>query len=477
MSLIGRIEEQRELQRYAESSEAEFVVIYGRRRIGKTYLVRKFFDERFAFYATGVAGANKAAQLRGFNATIRRHGGKGTAKSWIDAFEQVRELLESNEVARDESTGKMVVFIDEMPWLDTARSGFLEALEFFWNSWASARDDLLLIACGSATSWVIKNLLDNHGGLHNRVTGVIQLAPFTLVEAEQLLRSYGLALTRQEVMEAYMVFGGVPYYLRLLNRRYGLTQNVDLLCFARGGRLRNEFDALFHALFRHAERHIAIVRALSTRQSGVERAQILELTGLSDGGTLSVTLAELEQCGFIRSYRDFTRKVNGEMYQLIDPFALFWLRFVESADDPRWWSANRNGGAVRAWSGRAFELLCLWHVPQILRALGVWGVSVGACSWRSGRDREPGAQVDLVLDRADNVVNLCEMKWVGSGVPYVIDKAYNEDLRRKVEVFAQSTRTRKALHTTLVTPGGLARNQYASAVQSVVTAEDLFATP
>lgn len=475
MSLIGRIEEQRELQRYAESSEAEFVVIYGRRRVGKTYLVRRFFDERFAFYATGVAGGRKSTQLKAFNATLKRFGGRGTAKDWFDAFEQLRELLESGGVPRDESTGKMVVFIDEMPWLDTAKSGFLEALEFFWNSWASARSDLLLIACGSATSWVIKNLLDNHGGLHNRVTGVIRLVPFTLSEAELLLRSYGLALTRREVMEAYMVFGGVPYYLRLLNRRYSLNQNIDLLCFSQSGQLHNEFDALFRALFRHPERHVAIVRALATRQSGVGRSQILELTGLSDGGTFATTLTELEQCGFIRAYKDYTREAYGEMYQLIDPFTLFWLRFVEGADDPHWWSTNRNGGSVRAWTGRAFELLCLWHVPQILRALGVWGVSVSARSWRSRSTDGPGAQVDLVLDRADNVVNLCEMKWVGSGVPYTIDKAYHEVLMRRVEAFAAESGTAKALHTTLVTPGGLTRNQYAGMVQSVVTAEDLFA--
>lgn len=474
MSLIGRIEEQRELQRYCESTEAEFVVVYGRRRVGKTYLVRRFFDERFAFYSTGVAGGRKSTQLKAFNATLRRYGGSGTARDWFDAFEQLRVLLDADDVVRDESTGKMVVFIDEMPWLDTARSGFLEALEFFWNSWASSRNDLLLIACGSATSWIAKNLLNNHGGLHNRVTGTIQLPPFTLWEAEQLLKSYGLALSRREVMEAYMVFGGVPYYLRLLNRRYSLNQNIDLLCFAQSGRLRDEFDSLFRALFRHSERHVAIIRALATKQAGIGRAEILRLTGLSDGGTFSTALSELEQCGFIRAYKDFTREAYGETYQLIDPFTLFWLRFVETADDPHWWSTNRSSSAVRAWTGRAFELLCLWHVPQVLRALGVWGVSVSVQSWRSRPAANPGAQIDLVLNRADNVVNLCEIKWVGSGSAYEIDKAYSGSLMRKAEAFAAETGTAKALHTTLITPGGIVRNQHSSVVQSVVTADDLF---
>lgn len=473
MALIGRREEQRELQRYAESAEAEFVVVYGRRRVGKTHLVRQFFDERFAFYATGVMGGNKSAQLKAFNASLKRHGAPGGADDWFDAFEQLHDLLESGNAAHDEATGKTVVFIDEMPWLDTPRSDFLMALEFFWNSWGSTRDDLLLIACGSATSWIIKNLLENHGGLHNRVTGVIQLKPFTLAETDELLRANGIAFSRQEVIEAYMVFGGVPYYLRLLNRRYGLVQNIDLLCFAEGGRLRNEFDALFRSLFRHAERHIAIVRAMATRQEGIDRMRIIELTGISDGGTLTTALAELEQCGFIRTYRDFTRAKNGEMFQLIDPFTLFWLRFVQGCDDARWWSANYEGGAVRAWTGRAFELVCLWHVPQILHALGIWGVSVSARSWRSRRS-DPGAQIDLVLDRADNVVNLCEMKWVGSGTEYALDPDYAQELRRKAEVFSAETKTTKALHITLVTPGGVKRNKYAGAVQAVVTADDLF---
>jgi hypothetical protein len=254
----------------------------------------------------------------------------------------VRELLEAKDVARDEQSGKRVVLMDEMPWLDTAHSGFLEALDLFWNGWASAQDDILLIACGSATSWITKNLLNSHGGLYGRVTGAIWLAPFTLHETERLLQSHGFALSRREVMETYMVFGGVPYYLRLLNRRYALSQNIDLLCFARTGRLNNEFDALFRALFRHPERHIAVVRALATRQSGIDRAAILGITGLSDGGTFATTLAELEQCGLVRAYRDFTRDKDGEMYRTVLDRRSFGVRDTD-ADGVGWWGRDRKG--------------------------------------------------------------------------------------------------------------------------------------
>lgn len=474
MQLIGRKQEQRELQRYCESGRSEFVVVYGRRRVGKTYLVREFFAGQFAFYATGIAGGNMPTQLKGFNATLRRYGGRGDAKDWIDAFEQLRELLDGDDAVRDAACGKLVVFIDEMPWLDSPRSAFTSALEFFWNSWASARDDVLLVACGSSTSWIVRNLFKNRGGLHNRVTGRIHLDPFTLGECEQLFRSNGVALSRQEVIEAYMVFGGVPYYLELFDRRLSLDQNIDRLCFSRNGQLKDEFDELFRSLFRHAENHIGVVRACARRESGVTRAELLAATGMPDGGTFTTTLAELEQCGFLRGYRDFSKRRRGEMYQLIDPFTLFWLRFVEGRDDERWWSVNRLGARVRSWSGRAFELVCMLHVPQMLKALGVSGVSVGVCSWRSST-AEPGAQIDLVLDRADGVVDLCEMKWVRSGEPYAIDKACSQALLCKAEAFANETNTPKTPHLILVTPGGTKRNAYQGVVSGEVTADDLFA--
>ncbi len=473
MQLIGRKEEQRELQRYCESKKSEFVVVYGRRRVGKTYLVRQFFAGQFAFYATGIAGGNMRMQIKGFNATLERYGGRGGAQNWVEAFERLRELLESDRALRDAACGKLVVFIDEMPWLDTSRSGFIAALEFFWNSWASARDDVLLVACGSATSWIVNNLFKNRGGLHNRVTGRIHLDPFTLGECESLLRNNGVNLSRQEVTEAYMVFGGIPYYLELLDRRLSLDQNIDWLCFRHGGQLRDEFEELFRSLYKHADRHLAVVRACAKREAGMERIELLDAVNMSDGGTFTSTLEELEQCGFLRSYPRYGGGKQGEIYQLVDPFTLFWLRFVDGNNDERWWSANRLSAKIRSWSGRAFELVCLLHVPQMLRALGVWGVSVNACSWRS-RSTSPGAQIDLVLDRADGVANLCEMKWVSSGEEYAIVKAYSQALLRKAEAFAHETGASKALHITLVTPGGLKRNAYSGTAAAAITADDLF---
>lgn len=472
MSIVGRKREQRELARYGESPRSEFVVVCGRRRVGKTFLVREYFGNTFAFYATGVAGGNMAVQLRSFAGSLKDHGAEsGTVRDWFDAFDELRTLLQRDDVARDAVSGKRVVFIDEMPWLDTPRSNFKSALELFWNGWASAQRDILLIVCGSATSWVIDNLLKERGGLHNRVTGRLVLEPFTLAECEEYYRQNGMALTRQQVVENYMVFGGIPFYLDLMDRRLSPAQNIDRLCFSRVGALRDEFDELYRSLFKHADRHIAIVRALARRLKGMTRSQIEGHTCVASGGTLTGALEELEQCGFVRKYRDFTKRTRGAVYQLVDPFTLFYLRFMEENGDERYWMSHLGDARYRAWSGLAFEMVCLSHVEQMKAALGVSGVSVGACAWHSEK-ADPGAQIDLLLDRADGVVNVCEMKF--SQAEFAIDRAYDLALRNKLQAFAAETGTRKALHLTLVTTYGLARNQYAGIVQNELTLDDLF---
>lgn len=472
MKLVGRETQRKELDRYCESPRPEFVVVYGRRRVGKTFLVREYFHNDFAFYATGVAGGRMADQLKSFNMSLERAGAPGTAGNWYEAFEQLRKLLERPDAHRDFRCGKLIVFIDEMPWFDTQRSGFLQALELFWNGWASAQPDILLIACGSATAWIVGNLLQNHGGLHNRVTGRILLDPFTLGECEEYYNTNGIVFSRHEMIESYMVFGGIPFYLDLLDSRLGLVQNIDRLCFSRGGNLRNEFDELCRSLFKHADLHIGVLRTLSSRLYGMSRDELIRGLGVSSGGTFSTVVDELELCGFLRRYRDFARKSRDEVYQIVDPFVLFWLQFVEGSTDERWWSANYGSARLRSWSGRAFEMVCLQHVPQIQRALGIWGISSDACAWRS-KSPGQGAQIDLVIERADGVVNLCEMKFCDG--PFAIDKAYDQVLRTKRAVFASETGTKKALHLTLVSPDGILPNMYRGTVQSVITGNDLFA--
>ena len=441
--------------------------------MGKTFLIREYYHDSFAFYTSGVAKGGKREQLRAFFSSLRRCGAQiaQAPQDWFDAFDCLREHLESGMARRDPESGRLVIFIDELPWLDTPKSDFLSAFDYFWNTWGSAQSDVLLIVCGSATSWIVEKLFQSRGAFHNRVTARIHLQPFTLHECEQLMSLNGFAVTRQLVAETYMVFGGIPFYLQLMDSRLGLARDIDRLCFERDAPLRSEFDELFHSLFKKGERHIAIVRALAQRRCGLTREEICSYSRLSSGSMLTRALTELEQCGFIRRYRDFTRQKRGSLYQLVDPFTLFWLRFVEDSDDVQYWQHNLTSAQVRTWHGLAFEMLCLAHERQVKRKLGVEMIATSVCSWRS-RSSDPGAQIDLVIDRADGIVNLCEMKWAAK--PYAIGKRVANTLVAAREAFYEETGTRKAQHLTLVTPHGVTRNEYWGILQSEVTLDDLF---
>ena len=470
--LIGRKREIDALDQCLKSGRPEFVAVFGRRRVGKTFLVREYFKGSFSFYATGIADASMRDQLRAFGISLQEYGcaDRTIPKDWFEAFSRLKALLSDDAAARDGASDRLVVFLDELPWFDTPRSSFKAALELFWNGWASAREDMLLIACGSATSWVLENLVRSTGGFYNRVTRQIRLEPFTLAECEELFRANDVAFTRQQVAESYMAFGGVPHYLNLMDRRLSLAQNIERLCFDSTGQLRHERSFLFKSLFKNDSRHLAIVNQLAKRKSGMLRTELASVPEIGDGQPLTKALDELEQCGFIRKYRDFTRGKNGQYYQVIDPFTLFASEFLESDGIPSW-QAHLGTPAYHSWTGRAFELVCLLHVRQMKAALGIAGVQTEECAWRS-KESEPGAQIDLLINRRDGVINVCEMKY--SERAFTIDAACERNLRNKLAAFAEEAAPDKALHLTLVTMNGVTRNAHAGIVVSEITADDLF---
>ena len=467
--MIGRRAESEVLRDAASSDEAEFIVVYGRRRVGKTYLVRQVFQGEFTFAYTGVANVTRRVQLAQFMRTLRDAGwaARQPVLTWFDAFDELRHFLSSQP-----DGARPLVFLDEMPWMDNRKSEFVSAFEHFWNGWASGVKGFTLIACGSATAWITKRIFRNAGGLFGRVTRQIRLVPFTLAECRDYLAAAGVVWNLRDVIECFMVFGGIPYYLHLLDRRRSLAQNVDALLLDEAGPLRTEFDTLFGTLFQNASGHVEVVKALAHRTIGLTRTDLADQVELRDGGNLTRILSELEQSGFIRTYLPYGRAKNGGLIQLIDPFTAFHLRFVENRRPGRSWAASIDSAEHRAWSGLAFEQACLAHVPQITRALGISGVAHDVSSWRS-RDT-PGAQIDLVLARSDHIVNLCEMKYVNG--EFAVDKRTDLDLRRKAAVFTRETKTRDAVHLTLVTTYGLAATAYSSVFQSTVTMDDLFAT-
>lgn len=469
---IGREPEIKQLEQiYAESRPA-FVAVFGRRRIGKTLMIRHVFGERMTFHLTGIGNVTTAQQLVNFQAAFERQAPlllhRSTPKNWFSAFQQLITFLEK------EKKGKKIVFLDELPWLDTAKSDFMPSLEHFWNSWASARTDVLLIVCGSAASWMLKKLIHNRGGLHNRVTTRIRLEPFTLREAEQLLLRKNAALDRYQIIQYYMAVGGVPFYLDTFDGQLTPMQNIETKCFSKDGFLRTEFDDLFQSLFAKAERHISIVEAIATKTKGLTREDILKLTKLPNNGVTTQLLEELEESGFIRKYQPFQRTNRQSLFQLVDFYTLFYLKFIKNAQflDSGNWLALTDSPIYKAWSGYAFEQVCLMHTPQIKQALGISGIFAQSSSWRS-KDAENGAQIDLLIDRRDRVINLFEIKF--SSEPYTITKAYSEQLRQKIGVFKSETDTRKAVWLAMLTTFGLKKNQYSgSLVQHDLTMDCLF---
>ncbi len=468
--IIGREHEQEVLQHCVESQRAEFIAVYGRRRIGKTFLVKQFFNDTFDFYTSGVYQVPRAEQLKRWQSQLTRHSGQKRLrpKDWSEAFDQLRDYLETQK-----DKERLIIFIDELPWLDTPKSGFLRALEVFWNTWAADRKGLKLVVCGSATTWMTNKLLGDKGGLHNRVTRPIKLAPFTLNETERYLKSVGLDWSRSEVLDTYMILGGTPYYLSLLRPELSLQQNIDDLFFGSDAVLKSEYEFMFSSLFNTAHLYRRFVECLSSKLKGLTRTELVAELKIADSGIVSETLENLEKCDFIRRYKAFGKRQRDVLYQLTDMYTLFYLRFIKGYNgmNENAWSCLSDGKR-NSWAGYAFEQVCLTHVNQIKKALGISGIASDVCSWNSVKS-EKGAQVDLVIDRSDKVINLCEMKYSASR--YEITKAYAEWMSERKELFRNETSTKKTLHLTLVTPHGVVTGKNTSIIQNVISLDDLFA--
>jgi uncharacterized protein len=470
--IIGRTKEVTFLDNIYHSGKSEFVVVYGRRRVGKTFLVRNAFQQEFSFYLTGYANATLHTQLDNFSKTLTKHYPAYKSKkvsNWIEAFQQLITYLEKLK------TKRKLLFIDELPWLDTPNSDFLSAVEHFWNTWASARKDIVLIVCGSAASWMINKIINNKGGLHNRVTSKLKVVPFTLQECELLIQQKKSVMDRYQIAQLYMVLGGIPYYWDQINRRHSATQNIQNLCFTENGLLRTEFTNLLQSLFGQYEKHTSVVKALSLKGKGMTRAEIVKAIKIKDGGSITRLLSELEESGFIRKYKPFGKMNRDSLYQLVDFYSLFYFRYIANAsldDDENYWLNLLDSSSYRAWSGYAFENVCLYHLPQIKKALGISGMHTESASWRS-KKATPAAQIDLVIDRKDNVITICEMKFANS--PFEITKAYEANLRNKILAFKSDTKTRKALFVTMITTFGLIKNaRAASVVQNEIELNTLF---
>jgi uncharacterized protein len=470
--LIGRIEEVRLLHELEQTDQAAFVAVYGRRRIGKTFLINQVFKSRFTFHLTGMANVDNGQQLVNFHAAYVRQfpafEDLPVPMTWFEAFQRLITAIEA-----DQSDQKKVLFLDELPWLSASDTQFVSSLEHFWNSWACHRDDILLIVCGSAASWMLNELINNTGGLYNRVTHQIALEQLNLAECEAFLKQKSPAITRYQVLQLYMVFGGIPFYLEAIDPKKSAAQNINHLCFTRNGAFKKEFYRLFESLFKKSEKHVRVVEVLATRLSGVERTALLTQANLADGGNSTIVLRELEDSGFIRRYHQVHRPGTA-IYQLADFYTMFYLRFIKGQNqlDEDFWITGLDKPEIRAWSGYAFEQICTAHLRQLKVALGISNVQTQTSHWQ-GEGSDGKAQIDLVIDRRDEVINICEMKF--SLRPFQIDKPYADVLNKKLSVFREQTKTKKALWLTMVTTYGVEENSYARELGvGVVDMEGLF---
>ena len=473
--LVGRENEQKRLKDLLETDKSEFVAVYGRRRIGKTFLIRESFDYKFAFEHTGLRNGGFKKQLKAFHDKLVKCGYRDcpNLRDWSEAFTRLGELLEKKPA------GKKVVFIDECPWLDTPRSGFLDELDHFWNDWCTMRKDIVLVICGSAASWIIDKVIDNYGGLHNRLTRQVYLRPFTLHECEDLVRAKGIVFNRRQILECYMIMGGVPYYWDLLDKSLGLAQNIDALFFRQKGELGEEYDHLYASLFRNPDPYFKVISALGKRRYGLTRDEIVAVTKIPSSGNLTKVLKALVQCDFIRAYSLPGKAVRDCIYQIVDNFTIFYQRFLRDKANSmeNFWSTAENTQSVRIWCGLAFERVALQHEDQIKRKLGIFGVVTRTYGWRhvvgEGEGGE-GAQVDLVLDRNDRVVNICEVKYRRGDEQYAISDDEDRNLMNKREAYIRDTGTTSAVHLTMVTVNGVKHNAAWNDIQSEVTLDDLF---
>lgn len=475
--IIGRKEEQAILRRALESPEAEMVAVIGRRRVGKTFLVNAVYSEQLVFDLIGTQNGTTQQQLQHFadqmEHYIRPFRPVSRPANWEEAFKALRLYLQERLV---QEPGKKVVFFDELPWLAGQRSGFLDAFGYFWNSWASRQSSLIVVICGSAASWMIQRVVNDRGGLHNRITRRIFLQPFTLAETETYLQSFGVQFDRYQLVQLYMAVGGIPHYLKEVEPGQSVVQNIDRICFSRQGVLSDEFERLYPSLFAQAERHIALIRALADRKLGLTRNALADAARIPNGGGLTKLLDELVQSGFVSEFFPFGKKKKEKIYRLTDEYSLFFLQFIEQnryqGGNP--WHTLSQTPAYKTWAGYAFEGICLKHLPQIKHALGISGVySLASSFLKKGSAEEEGVQIDFVLERNDHIINLFEIKFHNQ--PFSVSKEYAEKMRRIGWAFQQQSKTRKQVQWVLISAFGLSPNQYsAGLIERTLTLDDLF---
>ena len=459
MNLVGREPEQAIMAKLLRDDDSNFLAVYGRRRIGKTYMIREFYKKNMVFEASGINEKDKSQQLENFWLSqydfekVKRE----KPKTWLQAFQNLKEFIESIK-----GKNKKVIFLDEIAWFETQKSGFLAALDKFWNQFCSKRNDIILVICGSAASWIINKVINNKGGLHNRITCQIQLLPFDISETKAYLVSKKINLVPQDIIKLYMIVGGIPYYLRYFEKGQSVNQYVDNLFFSKNAILKNEFSNLYASLFKNSDCHVQIVKALSNKNKGLTRNEILETTKLTSGGGFSEQINELLLCGFIKEISPIDNKKENNLYRLVDEFTLFYFKFLNNSKTTNWLQFS-NSQTFKIWQGFSFENFIYKHIDLVKKELGINGIISNEYSWFfKGNKQESGTQIDLVIDRNDNCINILEIKFYDT--EFVVTKEIFENITKKKTIFIEKTKTKKNVFVTMISLNGVKQNEYFLAV-------------
>ena len=472
MKIAGRKDEIKMLQGLITKEDSSFLALYGRRRIGKTYLVRQVYENQIVFECSGLHQRDLSQQLENFWLTLIEANPKekpSLPKTWLQAFSLLKMYVSSLPEQQ-----KKVIFLDEIAWFETQKSGFLAALDNFWNQFCSKRNDIILVICGSAASWIIDKVINDRGGLHNRITCHVQLMQFTLKETKEYLEMSNIRLTPKDIATLYMAVGGVPYYLKDIKSGQSVAQILDDLFFLPQAILKNEFNNLYASLFKNSDLHILLIKALANKNKGLTRNELLAETGISSGGGFSVLLQELVACGFIKIIYPINKSKEDLLYRLVDEYSIFYFKFLVNNKANSSWLQMTNKPVFKIWTGYAFENLCFKHIFQIKKALGIHGIISNEYSWiQKGDKTQQGTQFDFIIDRDDNCINILELKFYDT--IFEINKNYAQQLNEKVSIFKEKTKLKKNVFLTLLTANGAKKNEYyLSTITNELVLEDLF---
>lgn len=467
--LIGREQESEQIRKYVKNNRNELIAIYGRRRVGKTFLIRKVFNDHFDFYTTGIIDGTFEDEITAFSDALRKYGYQGKrVHNWMEVFTALGTLLQEKSKERK---NPLIVFIDELPCFDTRNAGFIKAFSYFWNSTGSWINNIKLFICGSATSWMIRNIINSRGGLHNRVTHEIHLTPFTLYQTELYLKKNKFKWNLLSILQMYMCIGGIPFYLSLLDNSKTVFENIDQLFFKENAQLRNEFDRLFNSLYHSPDNYKSVIQLLASNKRGMTRAEMSSKLKMADNGHFGDMLENLVFCDFLRKYNNGTKR-NKSIYQITDFFTLFYLQFCKkNITDPHYWRNMTGTPTINTWYGLAYERVCLYHVREIIHALRFDTIHTEYYAWRSNQ-ANPGAQIDIIIDRADNNITICEVKYSKS--EYTLSKSEFNKINNRSEIFKTETKTKKGIQTCIISTFGLKENDYADIASQTITLKDLF---